>query len=127
MVGASIALPQECEEKKPQEILALARRRYQADRNLFSLWYTKNKLVEPDVLDAIAGIKIGRWVYLKDTRSYSVFLDDQGKAAYGVLGLTNRLRNFKRHSGIVMEYGVFQLDGHYVCNGIFACSKKVDE
>lgn len=116
----SIATPQECEGKKPLEVLALARRRFQADRNLFSLWRAKNKHIEPDVLKAIEGIKIGRWVYLKDTRSYSVFLDDQGEAAYAVLGLTDRLRNLNGHSGIVMECGVFQLDGHYVSDAIFA-------
>ncbi|MBK9393178.1 MAG: hypothetical protein IPN40_04545 [Uliginosibacterium sp.] len=72
------------------------------------------------MLDAIEQIEIRRWIYLKDTRSYSVFLRDDCTAAYAVQGLTDRLRAISGHSGIVLLAGVFPLAGQFVCDGLFA-------
>jgi len=114
----SIADTQECQGKTGLEILALARKRFASDRNLFSVWREQNSNRDAEILDAIANIEIGRWVYLKDTRSYSVFLREDGEAAYAVQGLTNKLRDISGHSGISMLAGVFPLDGKYVCDGL---------
>jgi len=114
----SIADTQESQGKTGLEILALARKRYASDRNLFSVWRKQNSNRDADLLDAIANIEIGRWVYLKDTRSYSVFLSEDGEAAYAVQGLTNRLRDISGRSGISVLAGVFALDGKYVCDGL---------
>lgn len=114
----SIADAQESQGKTGLEILALARKRYASDRNLFSEWRKENGHRDTDILDAIADIEIGRWVFLKDTRSYSVFLREDGEAAYAVQGLTDRLRDISGHSGIVVLAGLFWLDGKYVCDGL---------
>lgn len=102
------------------EVLVSARKRYAADRTLFAQWRAKNGKRDVDILDAIEHIEIGRWIYLKDTRSYSVLLKADAEAAYAVQGLTQRLRDITGYSGIVMEAGVFPLGKHYVCDGLVA-------
>ena len=55
----------------------------------------------------------------KDTRSYSVFLHEDGQRAYAVQGLTARLRDICGCSGMVARAGVFPLSGQFVCDGPF--------
>ncbi|MDQ3059808.1 MAG: hypothetical protein M3R45_09805 [Pseudomonadota bacterium] len=114
----SIAEPQECRGVTVVQALVSARKRYAADRTLFAQWRAKNSERDADILDAIENIEIGRWIYLKDTRSYSVLLKADAEEAYAVQGLTQRLRDITGYSGIVMEAGVFPLDRHYVCDGL---------
>ena len=114
----SIADREESQGQTPLMVLALARRRYLADRNLFTAWRAENEQRDTDVLDAIASIDIGQWIYLKDTRCYSAFLRADGEAAYAVHGLTDRLRNISGCSGLILNCGVFQLGRQYVCDGI---------
>lgn len=116
----SIADPKESQGRSHLQILATARNRYAANRDLFSSWRAKNLQRDSDILDAIACLEIGRWIYLKDTRSYSVFLREDCEAAYAVHGLTDRLRNITGYSGIVVTCGVFQLNDQYVCDGLLA-------
>ena len=115
---ASIADPEESQNKSVIEILVMARNRYAANRDLFTAWRAENKEQDADVLDAIAGMEIGSWIYLKDTRSYSVFLPQDCKVAYAVQGLTDRLRDIIGYSGVVVTCGVFQLNNQYVCDGL---------
>ena len=114
----SIAKPEVIRGRADLQVLALARKRYQADRGLFSAWRAKNNRGDADVLDAIANIDIRPWIYLKDTRSYSVFLRESREAAYAVYGLTDRLRSIVGYSGVFFTCGVFQLDGKFVCDAI---------
>jgi hypothetical protein len=116
----SIAGPQANRSKNVLQVLAEARARYATERGLFAAWRAENGERDADMLDAIERMEIGRWIYLKDTRSYSVFLRDDGKAAYAVQGLTNRLRAIHGYSGIVLQAGIFPLGGQFVCDGIFA-------
>jgi hypothetical protein len=116
----SIAKPQECRSVTVVQALVSARKHYVADRTLFAQWRAKNSERDADILDAIENIEIGRWIYLKDTRSYSVLLKADAEEAYAVQGLTERLRNITGYSGMVIEAGVFALGGQYVCDGLVA-------
>ena len=119
---ASIADPQECHGVTVGQALVSARKRYVADRTLFAQWRAKNSERDADILNAIEHIEIGRWIYLKDTRSYSVLLkaDVEADAAYAVQGLTDRLRDITGYSGMFIETGVFPLGNRYVCDGLIA-------
>jgi hypothetical protein len=74
--------------------------------------------VPPEVLYAIKSLKLKQWVYLRDTKTYSVFLEPTGKAAYAVLGLTNRLRDVLGGSGVSFRTGLVEYSGRFVCDGI---------
>ena len=75
--------------------------------------------VEPSVEQAIRTLRLGKWIYLRDTRYYSVFLDSESDSARAVVGLTDRLRDLFGGSGIYVETGVLEYAGHYVCDGLF--------
>jgi hypothetical protein len=76
--------------------------------------------VAPQVEQAIRKLRLDNWVYLKDTGSYSVFLDSKAELAVGVVGLTDRLRDLVGGSGVAMETGVVECAGQYVCDGLIA-------
>jgi hypothetical protein len=75
--------------------------------------------VEPRVEQAIRTLRLGDWIYLRDTRYYSVFLDSGSDSALAVVGLTDRLRDLFGASGVYVETGVVEYAGHYVCDGLF--------
>jgi hypothetical protein len=75
-------------------------------------------LITPEVVYATKSLQLKQWVYLRDTKTYSVFLDPTGKAAYAVLGLTNRLRDIPGGSGVSFRTGLVEYSGHFVCYGI---------
>jgi hypothetical protein len=77
--------------KSPSQWLIIGRDRYGADRSQLDVYRNAHPEADTKILDVIAAIRLGRWVYLKDSRSYSVLLAEDGSAAYGVLGLTDRL------------------------------------
>jgi hypothetical protein len=106
------------------EIIAAAREQYCADRTLFekalARLKTRAKTIVPEVLCAIRTLEVKKWVYLKDTRTYSVFINPEGNAAYAVLGLTDRIRDIAGASGVVLETGIVKYKGLFVCDGIVA-------
>lgn len=71
-----------------------------------------------EVIAAIKTLQLKQWVYLRDTTRYSVFLEPSGQDAYAVLGLTDRLRDILRGSGVSFRTGIVEFAGHYVCDGI---------
>lgn len=75
--------------------------------------------VEPRVERAIRTLRLRQWIYLRDTRYYSVFLDSESDSALAVVGLTDRLRDLLGRSGIYLETGVVEYAGRYVCDGLF--------
>lgn len=115
----SLIDPQAGRGKEVLALLSEARARYAADRSLFTVWRANNAGRDAAMLDAIERIEIGRWIYLKDTRSYSVFMHEDGTRAYAVQGLTDRLRDIFGCSGMVVRTGVFPLNGQFVCDGLF--------
>jgi hypothetical protein len=75
--------------------------------------------IEPCVEQAIRTLRVGRWIYLRDTRYYPVFLDSESDSALAVVGLTDRLRDLLGGSGVYMETGIVEYAGHFVCDGLF--------
>jgi hypothetical protein len=61
---------------------------------------------------------VKKWIYLKDTKTYSVFIDPTGNVAYAVLGLTDRIRDLAGVSGVILETGIVKYRGRFVCDGI---------
>lgn len=70
------------------------------------------------VLQAIGSLRVANWMYLKETRSYAVFLDPSGDSALGVRALTQRIRDIVGTSGVLLETGIVRYCGHYVCDGL---------
>ncbi|MFC6519223.1 hypothetical protein ACFQAT_04955 [Undibacterium arcticum] len=75
---------------------------------------------DTNMLGAVKTLKIGSWVYLRDTRSYSIFIQADSSVAFGVLGLTDRIRDIVGGSGKFFEAGVIEINSHYVCDGLIA-------
>ncbi|MBF0268882.1 MAG: hypothetical protein HQL44_09835 [Alphaproteobacteria bacterium] len=74
----------------------------------------------PEVVKGMESIEVKQWVYLKDTRTHSVFIDPSNQAAYGVLGLTERIRNIIGGSGAFVETGLLQYKGRFITDGIIS-------
>ncbi len=73
----------------------------------------------PDgVMMAVQSLDLRRWVYLRDTTKYSIFVDVEGKDAYAVLGLTQRLRDVVGGAGVLLRTGVLHYQGTFICDGI---------
>ncbi|NHN76730.1 hypothetical protein HA520_05430 [Azotobacter chroococcum] len=103
-------------------LLAAGRKKYLADpsrldRALEAL-AGKSITVPAEVRAAVRSLEVKAWVYLRDTRAYSVFIDPDGQAAYGVFGLTQRLRDLLGDSGAVVETGLMCYGGRYVSDGL---------
>lgn len=103
-------------------ILSAARAKYVADRSLLEGALrelgSKSIVVPPEVVAAIRSLEVKKWVYLRDARSHSVFVDPSGEAAFGVLGLTERIKNIIGGAGAVVETGLIRYFGRYVTDGI---------
>lgn len=111
------------EEQMPLiEVIATARQRYLTDRALLEKAVIKlkslAKTIAPEVLHAIRTLEVKKWIYLKDTKTYSVFIDPTGNVAYAVLGLTDRIRDLVGVSGVMLETGIVKYCGRFVCDGI---------
>jgi hypothetical protein len=104
------------------EVIATARENYLADRALLEKALAKLKsqatTIVPEVLHAIRTLEVKKWIYLKDTKTYSVFIDPTGNVAYAVLGLTDRIRDLAGVSGVMLETGIVKYRGRFVCDGI---------
>jgi hypothetical protein len=115
---------QKRERSKLLEVLAASRERFAADPSLIepalASLAARNEEVSPDVVAAVRTLEVKQWVFLKDTRAYSVFVDPSGQAAYAVLGLTDRIRDITGGSGAVVETGIVRYLGHFVCDGIIS-------
>lgn len=74
--------------------------------------------VDDDVLRAIRTLCVEQWVYLRDTRTYSIFVHPSGEQALGVVGLTQRIREIVGGSGFFLEAGVVRYSGRPVCDGL---------
>jgi hypothetical protein len=108
--------------KRLIEKLVLARGRFVSNRALFEE-YMKTLKSESDIIDhrmmsAIKDIEVSKWIYLRDTRSYSVFIKADGSYGYGVLGLTDRIRDITGGTGLLIETGVVKLGNNFVCDGL---------
>jgi hypothetical protein len=74
--------------------------------------------VDFEVVAAVESLEVGRWVYLRDSKLHSIFIDQAGGRAVGVVGLTDRLRTLLGGSGVYLETGVVRYCGRFVCDGL---------
>lgn len=106
------------------DVLARGRTEYLSDRALLDdalhRLNARSVAIAPEVVSAIRTLEVKQWLYLKDTATYSVFFDPSAKAAYAVLGLTQRLRDIIGGSGAVIETGMVRYHGHCVSDCIFS-------
>lgn len=100
------------------------RKCFHADRSLLDAYRAQHPHADAGMLDTIAHSQLGRWVHLKDTRTYSVLLDMDATRAYGVLGLTQPLSHidagegYVMGSGLVLDAALVPLNGRWVCDGL---------
>ncbi len=73
-----------------------------------------------EVLQAIESLDVRQWAYLRDTKTHSIFLDTSTDRAFGVLGLTERIRDIIGGSGVVIETGLVRYRGRFVCDGVIS-------
>jgi hypothetical protein len=78
----------------------------------------RGEAVASDVRAAVSTLRFQHWVFLRDTKTYSVFIDVNGTEGYAVLGLTNRIRDIVGGSAVAFKTGVVEYCGRYVCDGI---------
>ncbi len=74
--------------------------------------------VDPDVVDAVRTLDVQNWIFLRDTKRYSIFVHPSGCKAYGVVGLTERLRDIAGGTGVMLETGLVRYRDQYVCDGL---------
>lgn len=106
------------------KIIAAARVRYLENPALLEAacesLAARGIILPPAVRTAIESLDVKRWVYLRDSQAYSIFIDPDGSQAYAVLGLTNRLKDILGGSGAMVETGLMRYHGQFVCDGIVA-------
>ena len=74
-----------------------------------------------DMQQAIASLRVGHWVYLRDTSSYSVFLETGAlAAAYGVKALSEPFKEFLGDSGAIIEAGLLVFHGQIICDDLIS-------
>ncbi len=104
------------------EMLAAARESINANPALIDAvaasLLANGQAVAPDVLHAVRTLRFKQWIFLRDTRTYSVFLEPDANHAYAVLGLTDRIRNIVGGAAIAIQAGVVEYRGRYVCDGL---------
>lgn len=109
-------------ERQISAVVAEARTKCSADASLISKaraeLEARGERVDADVWQALESMQLKRWIYLRDTRSYSVFLDPSEEAAYAVVGLTQPVRDLIGGTGAVIETAVMRYRGRFVCDGI---------
>lgn len=80
----------------------------------------RSERLDVEAVEAAKGVQVEQWVYLRDTRTHSIFIEPSGDAAYGVVGLTDRIRDIIGASGVVIETGVMRYKNRFVCDGLFS-------
>lgn len=108
------------EERELLQKLSSARERYDNNRELFSAYLDKSKNPVPVIDEAIDSLELSRWVYLKDTTKYSLFIKSDETASLAVLGLTQPIKEIFGYSGMYMKTGIIRLGNYFVCDGLVA-------
>jgi hypothetical protein len=88
------------------------------DEALEALDRRKGILVDDAVVAAIRTLELGRWVYLRDLRHHSIFLHPDGVIGFGVVGLTQPIRDVAGGPGCMLEAGVLVYGGQFICDGL---------
>lgn len=80
----------------------------------------RNVRLDPEVVTTIEGLEVRQWVYLRDTKLHSIMIDLTADRAFGVLGLTQGIREIVGGTGVIIETGLVPYRGQYVCDGIIS-------
>ncbi len=106
------------------EKLVAARQQLRRDRSLLKTGLdrvrAKNLDISSAVIQAVEGLQIERWIYLRDTKHHSIFIHPKGHSAFGVVGLTDPIRDIVGSFGVVMETGLARYCGRFVCDGLIS-------
>ncbi len=112
------------EPQRVIEKLAAARERFVSNRRLLDEYLIDledgSEPIDRQMILAIRSLEFSRWVYLRDLKSYSIFLKVGGEYGYGVLGLNDKIKTITNGPGVFLEAGVVVLDNQYVCDGLIA-------
>lgn len=80
----------------------------------------RNVRLDREVVMALEGLEVRQWVYLRDTKIHSILIDSTADRAFGVLGLTQRLRDLVGGTGVIIEAGLVRYRSRYVCDGVIS-------
>ena len=80
----------------------------------------RGEQVEDTVAAAARSLQVRSWVYLRDTRRYSIFMEPAGMVAYGAVGITDPIKELLGGAGVLVETGLLLYDGRIVCDGLIA-------
>ena len=104
--------------------LVAARSRLSSDPSLIdqalAALKSKSVVVDPEVVGSLRRLEVENWVFLRDTKVHSLFVHPSEHRAYGVLGLNDRIRDIVGGVGVVIETGLVQYAGRFVCDGLVA-------
>src|SRR5665213_1434643 len=118
----TVAITDRAEKGDLLETLVDARHRITEDpvllRDMLNTAKSDTSNLGAPVLEAIGTLRVENWIYLKETRSYAVFIDPSGEFAFGVRALTERVRDIVGTSGVLLKTGIVRYCGHYVCDGL---------
>jgi hypothetical protein len=76
--------------------------------------------IDETVVVAARSLQVRSWVYLRDTRRYSIFMEPDGIHAYGAVGITNPIRELIGGAGALIETGFSEYEGRVVCDGLIS-------
>jgi len=80
----------------------------------------RSEQVDEKIIRAVRTLQVTDWVFLRDTKAYSIFVHPSEEAAFGVLGLTEPVRNIAGASGVAIETGIVRFVGRFVCDGLIS-------
>ncbi len=102
--------------------LVAARSRLSSDPSLIeqalAALKSKSVAVDPEVVGSLRSLEVENWVFLRDTKVHSLFVHPSEHRAYAVLGLNDRIRDIVGGVGVVIETGLVQYAGRFVCDGL---------
>jgi len=112
------------EPQRVIEKLVAARTRFVSNRGLLDEYLRDledgTEPIDRQMILAMRSLEFSRWVYLRDLKSYSIFLKAGGEYGYGVLVLNDEIKAITGGPGVFLEAGVVVLDNRYVCDGLIA-------
>lgn len=80
----------------------------------------RNARLDREVVMALERLEVRQWIYLRDTKLHSIIIDSSADRAFGVIGLTQRIRDIVGGTGLLMEAGLVRYRGQYVCDGVIS-------
>jgi hypothetical protein len=86
----------------------------------FAAMKARSARVDEEIVRAIRTLRVTDWVFLRDTKAYSIFVHPAEHEAFGVIGLTEPVRDIAGSSGVAIETGIVRLAGRFVCDGLIS-------